>query len=103
MTMPETAIYKDNCSVFWQNDISRRLQKVVIENKDFEKLYCPKCKQESLIEAKIYNINNRHQRAGRTDTEPMKTRVKPYFRRFFYIKWKIAMETIYKHDGEGII
>ena len=32
-------------------------------------LYCPKCKQESLIDA-----NNCHQRARRKDAEPMKLR-----------------------------
>lgn len=31
-------------------------------------LYCPKCKQESLIEVENLNI---HQRAGRIDAEPM--------------------------------
>ena len=30
-------------------------------------LYCPKCKQETLINAK----ENRHQRARHTDAEPM--------------------------------
>ena len=32
-------------------------------------LYCPKCKQETLINARI--TYNRHQRARRIDAEPM--------------------------------
>ncbi|MCI8610746.1 MAG: conjugal transfer protein [Clostridiales bacterium] len=32
-------------------------------------IYCPKCKQETLINAK--ELHNGHQRAKRTDAEPM--------------------------------
>ena len=34
-------------------------------------LYCPKCKQECLIDAKELHITVIKERAGRTDAEPM--------------------------------
>ena len=34
-------------------------------------LYCPKCKQETLISVKEFQITIIHQRASRKDAEPM--------------------------------
>ena len=45
-------------------------------------LYCPKCKQESLIEAKNF-VYNSYQRARRKDAEPMNWRDNLVIHRLF--------------------